>query len=190
VTVSSPAEAILPVLVEGMQSNQAQSAFGDTPLRTAVDLFSAQFSERSPEGRLLTLSMALEVLAPHVDKPPLALGLIAQWQVEIESLRGAGQLDDEESAGLEALERELLFRREASIRSRIRRLVSTTDFGGSEEERSTLVRRALKAYDGRSTLLHKGALDSQRLSEALEDAQSVVRQVLRARLSQAVGGRA
>ena len=184
-SVSTPASLVLPFLKEGLGTRDAEQLFQDNSLRTAVDLYSGQFSERSLEGRLLTLSMALEVLAPKIDKHPIALKLLTELQQRILQLRNSGGMDGDEEASLEALERELLFRREASIRSRIRSLAVSVGFGTAEEKQE-LVRSALRAYDARSVLLHEGRLDPQKLSRAHEDAQAVIRAVFRSRLEPVV----
>lgn len=58
------------------------------------------------------------------------------------------------------LERELLFRREASLRSQIRKLVVDALVIAGNPDPQEVGRRAVKVYDKRSTLVHQGVLNT------------------------------
>jgi hypothetical protein len=56
----------------------------------------------------------------------LVLSLLAKWRNETEELLGTIDADSEDAISLEALSRELLFRREDSIRRQIYNVVFST----------------------------------------------------------------
>jgi hypothetical protein len=99
----------------------------------------------------------------------------------VEELDKTVKPDSDDSASLKSLRRELLFRREDSIRQQIRRLVFTTLQDNGDKDAATVARTAVKVYDLRSRLVHDGKLESQELSKATNDAKSIVERVLRGR---------
>jgi len=181
VTISTPAGMALSSLTAGFRSSTAAARFQDERFRIAVDLFAAALFEESPAARLLTFTMAIEVLAPVTYKHPSALDLIERWKVDLATARSSSGKDREAIAGLDSLERELLFRRETSIRGRIRdfvRLELATD-----SEVDSLTTRALRGYDARSELLHEGTLQPSIRGEAIENLKVVLKRIIAGRLA-------
>jgi hypothetical protein len=176
VRITTPADQALVSVLKGFRTDAAAQLFADERVRTAVDLYSAALFEQSPAARLLTLSMAFEVLAPVTPKHQIVQSLISTWNVSIESAKAANTGDATALAALESLERELLFRRESSIRGRIRDFVIKELGGGSRAEQQA--RRAVSAYDSRSTLLHDGRLDAALLANAIEDFKAPLAEIL------------
>ena len=115
-TITIPASQALESVLKGFRADAAEQLFHDERVRTAVDLYSAALFEQSPAARLLTFSMAFEVLAPITRKHEVVQTLISTWLPSVESAKSANAMDLAALAALESLERELLFRREASIR--------------------------------------------------------------------------
>jgi hypothetical protein len=170
----------LDAFAQGLASN-APTLVEDEAFRTAVDLFNAHFYETSHRARLLTLVMALEVLAPVTEKHPSAAELVARWKEDL-AHRRQGADDPEVVAALEALDRELDFRKETSIRQRVRQLIRNAPLIVDREERGQLERRAVAIYDARGRLAHQGSLPANELAVLLDDATQILRRLLRARL--------
>ena len=82
---------------------------------------------------------------------------------------------------LEALRRETDFRKETSIRRRIRRLV-LDQAPLSNADRKALAKQVVAAYDLRGSVVHTGAIDSKSLADANEAALHAVKLLLRVRL--------
>jgi hypothetical protein len=82
---------------------------------------------------------------------------------------------------LESLGRDLIFRRDASIRSRVRQLPA--DVLGSEHEEVPVSAKAVRAYDARSTLVHTGTIEGELLRSALEDGRHVLKELLKVLLA-------
>ncbi len=181
VTITIPAEQALKLIVTGFQTESSEF-FLDARFRTAVALYSAALFEESSAARLLTLSMAFEVLAPVTLKHEVVQTLINSWRISVENAKVAYVGNDAALAAVESLERELLFRRESSIRGRIREFVFTElgqDSGAKDQ-----ARQVVSAYDARSTLLHDGRLEDSVLGKAIEDFRGPLKEIL----SRRVGG--
>lgn len=147
-------------------------------LCTALTLYCARFHERSPNARLLALVMALEVLTEKLAKAPIVRQLLERWRAELRQMRD-GAHPEADAEALEALDRELFFRKEASIRSRIRALVSDSL---SQPDSTSDVQRAVAIYDLRGQLVHDGRVPPGELSDAIKDAERIVGEVLKNRL--------
>jgi hypothetical protein len=129
-------------------------------------------------------------LATGTPRTPLVLGLLDKWKKEAEELKDIVEPESDDAVSLEAVSRELLFRKEDSIRRQLRILVSTTLQANGDPDASEMASSAVRIYDLRSTLVHEGKLESQVLSKATSDAKHIAERVLRARFIQkaAVGG--
>jgi hypothetical protein len=125
--------------------------------------------------------MALETLATGVERTRLVLDLLERWGNEAENILQTVAPDSDDAISLQGIRRELLFRREDSIRRQIRNVVLTTLTMNGDGDAAEAARAAVRLYDLRSTLVHEGTLPAQKLSESVTEARSVVERVLRAR---------
>lgn len=171
-----PSDHALETLIQGASFPSSSRIAEDHKLAVALDLYGAYFSEQSAKARFLTLIMALEALALGAPKSQLTLKLLSKWQREVEALRENSDTSAEDMASLESLEREMLFRREDSIRSQIRRLVR--DLLASENDADLTTRNALRLYDLRSRLVHEGTLPQLDLDRATREAKQLVHRVM------------
>lgn len=161
----------------------------DPKLLTAFELFAAYFTEASGNARFLTLVMAIETLATGVQRTRLVLDLLEKWKQEADETLKTVAPDSDDAASLQAVRRELLFRREDSIRRQVRNVIFTTLTMNGDAGATEAAKKAVQLYDLRSTLVHKGSLTSQELSEGLTDAKNLVERVLRARFLLTAAGR-
>jgi hypothetical protein len=155
-------------------------------LQTALELYGAHISEASAKTRFLLLVMAIEALTVATPKHPAALALLDKWQVELRAERERLEMAAPEGAALDALERELLFRRDESIRSQVRQLlarVAASDPAHLED----LPKRGLRVYDKRSVLVHEGALPASELVELEVEARQIAQAALLYSLTRASG---
>ena len=166
-------------LVAGMTQIRPPAG-DDADLATAIDLYLSSFYESSSRARFLTLMTALEVLAPVTDKHPTAVALLVELGNAI-GARLANEADPEARDALEALKRETDFRRETSIRRRIRQLVLTEAPLG-EVELKALAKRVVDAYDLRGAVVHGSAIHPNALGDASQTALDTVKLLLRSRL--------
>jgi len=183
-----PSEAALDVLAEGSGFTASSRVVDDRKLTVALALYAAYFTEESANARFLTLIMALEALASASLKEPIALELLTRWQGELSALKSTLPPQSEEAAALASLERELLFRREDSVRSQVRKLVIETL--RPADDAHDLGRKAVRLYDLRSTLVHEGSIDAGILDRATEEAKSLVHRTLLARFDALSRGKA
>jgi hypothetical protein len=121
--------------------------------------------------------MILEVLAPVTEKHVVAQHLISKWKGEIQEQLTRDN-DEEAQDALEALYRELQFRKETSIRRRVRQLIIDT-VPSNHPNKPALIRRVVEAYDLRGTLVHTGSVDDAHLSEAYDVILGVIKLILR-----------
>jgi hypothetical protein len=179
-SVSTGWARVAATLITGIEHVQPMADETDGDIATAVDLYLASFYETSIRARFLTLMMALEVLAPVSEKHPAAVELLTALHTSIDE-RLVVEVDREARDALEALCRETDFRKETSIRRRIRHLV-LNEVPLSDAELQALAKRVVAAYDLRGAVVHTGAVDPQALAEANETALDTVKRILRARL--------
>lgn len=181
VTTGIDSHIFYSLLLEGASLPNSSGVTSDVKLRTALELYEAYFYEKSSNARILTLVMALETLSGHESKHKVALDLLEQWRPAVEQLKEKYSQDSEEHEALEALERELLFRREASLRSQIRKLVVDALVIAGNPDAQEIGKRAVKVYNKRSTLVHQGFLTQMELIETEREAREIVESVLKAK---------
>jgi hypothetical protein len=91
----------------------------------------------SKQDRLYVLSlsgfssMAIETLATEVQRTRLVLDLLEKWKQEADETLKTVAPDSDDAASLQAVRRELLFRREGSIRRQVRNVIFTTLTGST-----------------------------------------------------------
>ncbi len=181
-----PATSALNSLIQGASFPGSDKLSADDRLNTALSLYSAHFTEQSAAARFLTLIMALEALAIATQKDPVAVGLLERWAVEVKDLKAQSTRTAAEVASLDALERELLFRREDSFRTQIRKIVLQTL--ATDDDAESTAREAVRLYDVRSRLVHQGKLEGTELDQAAARTRELVQRVLVARFKKAVQG--
>jgi hypothetical protein len=182
--ITTPANDVLKFMSEGVSFPKSAIVIEDPKLRVALELYGAYFNEFSANARFLTLVMALEALASNVTRTPLVIELLDKWKKEVEELIQTVDNHSDDAASLEAVSRELIFRKEDSIRRQIRNVVLSTLADHGDQDAEQAAQNAVKIYDLRSTLVHDGILESQVLRTATSDAKEIVERVLRARFVQ------
>jgi len=90
--------------------------------------------------------------------------------------------DSIEAAALDSLERELLFRKEASLRFKIREFVLRTLTSAGDPDANELARAAVAAYDLRSALVHEGTLPPDQVGGAIDTFRRVLERLFEAYL--------
>ena len=173
-----PAQELLDQLAGRAVAPPALQLASDDRLQTAVELYSASFVESSKRARLLTLVMAMEVLAPNSRKHPSALQLLVTWERELDQLMRSADPQSPEWIAFEALKGELVFRRDLSVRGRIRSMVRSLLPGDVEAEA-----QAIEANDARGKLVHEGAIDEPTLNRAISQAVAIVPRLITAALT-------
>lgn len=170
-----------PFLVQGIDAPKSPEIILNAKLKTAIELYNTHYYENSTSTKFLTLIMALEVLATGKHKSIVTLKLLNKWNVELKEEKSKLQNYEEDYESLEALERELFFRKGNSLRSQIRSLVSETLEAENNPKAQDLAKQAVKLYDKRSTLVHEGKLPPDVLYNAENDTKQIVEMVLKAK---------
>jgi len=178
--VSTGWEYFSRTLAEGIQNARPLAEALDADLATAIDLYLAGFYETSIRARFLTFIACLEVPAPVTERHAAAVQAPSHFKRQVEA-QLAEATEVEERDALEALLREIDFKKEISIRRRVRRLV-LSEAPLAENARADLAKKVVESYDLRGTVVHAGAVDSQALYEAHETALKTAKLLLRARL--------
>lgn len=174
-----PSKDALQTMLDGLKFEGAHRISKDPKLCVALKLYGAYFTEQSSTARFLTLIMSLEALTLPIPKAPIALALLEKWSIEVDQLAASMAPNSEDAMALAALKREICFRREDSIRSQVRKLVLSTLDG--ESDAANVAREALRLYDLRSVLVHDGFVEARQLSEATDQARTLVHRVLLSR---------
>ena len=166
-------------LFEGMTYQNSEHLIHNKMLRVALDLYTAYFTENSDTAKFLTLIMVLEALAIPKERPTFIKNLISEWGNQIKELKGQYTPDAEEVEYLDSLEREIVFRKENSIRNQIRVLVFETLKVHGEENATKTAKRAVELYDLRSELTHNGYIEKESIDSLKIEAHSIVLNVLK-----------
>lgn len=187
ITVTSNSSNVLEKLVEGATFTLSGELISDDKLKVALELYGAFFTESSGNARFLTLIMALEALTTGEARPRIIQNLFNGWETHAQALISDESVDAEDKEALNAIVKEMLHKKEDSLRSQIRRLVKTCLMKSGAPDAVEASRKALELYDLRSTLVHTGHLPAESLATALAEAKDIVYRVLRSMyLSRAV----
>lgn len=181
-TVGLPAPTLLGDLLEALAFANISGAASDARLITALDLFRGHLVESTPNGRLLMLVMSLEALTEPKRKADIALRFLQKWHEDLDTCSADPALTQSDREAIDALKREVLFRKDESIRQAFKRTVFEILSETGDPEAAALASRALKVYDHRSTLIHEGSIDSQDLRLAQRDAFTIASKVLESKL--------
>lgn len=149
-----------------------KSHYGEK-FRVALELYAAHFTEQQARVRFLLLVIAIESLAKPTTKHTIAIEMLDSWRESLQREMNKYESNSEAYQSLEALSREIDFRRDDSIRSQIRKLFASLP-GVDVSEASELQRRALHVYDRRSALVHDGFLQVEELSVLETDARELL----------------
>jgi hypothetical protein len=172
--------------LEQLSTTDISSIVKQPKLKLALELYNAFFYEKSDNAKFITLIMVLEALTTEPEKHKVALELIDKWREELNTERGKYDSNTTQHESLTALERELLFRRKASLTSQIR--VVVIDALDAEDSGKALdyAKQSVKSYNLRSTLVHEGSLSPNLLSSTIEKTKIVVQEVLKAKLLEVI----
>lgn len=181
VKIFENAESVASILVEGLKSKAIEILYADERLRTSLQLYSDSHREPSLRAKFLTVVMSLEVLTQPSPKHAIAQEVLDKFEVEVNSEIARYSKDSDAWESLDSLRREIAFRRESSLRSRIRALVLSSLSFLPPEDLSQQAKEAVWAYDQRSALVHDGSLPDEILAKAYELAKRTLVDVLRAR---------
>jgi hypothetical protein len=174
-------EQSLDLICHAAAFSRADRAAADGKLRVAFDLYNSFYREASQNSRFLTLAMALEALAPEEFKPVEIVSLVEEWMAAVQTRMAGLRQDSEEWAGYESLQKELGFRREVSIRKKIRTLVLSTLTRHGDADADDISNQAVRLYDKRGKLVHDGFLPDNELRDATTQLREIVRRVIEAR---------
>lgn len=179
-TSHTPKHIFLEPFSEALSRLEAYALIKNSRFKLASDLYSAFYLETSPTSKLITLGMVLEVIADPANKHQASIDLIDDWREEL-TQRKLMFIDDQDAIhSLESLDRELLVRKEASVRSRIRHTAKRLSVYLASDEMKNLDRDAVNTYDERSALVHKGQISKGNIGELVDKGQRAVKLLLKA----------
>lgn len=184
VIISSPSKKFIRDLIEGASYLKNPNFFNNMRLITALDLYGAHFKELSNNAKFLILVMALEALTTKIERPKIVLELINKWKNEIKDTLQKENLNDEEKTSLKAIFGDNSFKKEESIRQKIRHLIK--DILRNDNDVCEVIKKTMKVYGLRSKLVHEGKLEANELAKAISDAQNILERVLRVQFTQSV----
>lgn len=182
-SLTSHITRLVPILERALAAPMIDRAFLDERLRLSLELWADYHREASSRSKFLTLVMAIEVLTHPAPKHAVAQRILARWDNDLVAELENHDSATEEHEALQSLRRELLFRRDRSIRSRIRSQVRDVIGLVRPAEAEALAKLAVKAYDIRGTLVHDGCLSPG----TLEEGHHAARESLRAIVLSSVG---
>lgn len=155
-------------------------------LKIALELYNAYFYEFSDNAKFLILIMVLETLKPKEYKHQIVIKLLDKWKKEVDFEIEKVEKQTLKHYALTDLEKDVMFKREASLRSQVRALVRETFAREGNEKVNESVKIVNKLYDKRSRLVHDGELPPHELRTAIEQARNIVISVLKAKLIEAI----
>lgn len=181
-TVTSSAEMYAPAFVSALSQSKGGAIYNDERLHTAIDLLCDIQREVSLRSKFLTCVIALEVLSTRLRKHAVVQELLDELDVKVKRKIKDYDSKSDEYHALESLQRELLYRREASLRSSIRRLVLDGLSDLPDNELQARIKDVVWAYDIRGSLVHDGVVPENDLHNANRIAYEVLTDLLKRRL--------
>lgn len=178
ISVTLPAEKYAPAFEKALRQPNIETLYSDAKLRTAIELLSDTQRANSMKSKFLTCIIALEVLTEPIEKHAVAQSLLDDLDARIKQQLPSYAKDSDEHHALESLQRELIFRREASVRSSIRQLILDGLNDLSESARNARSTEVVKAYDLRSRLVHDGTVPPTDLVRAYKVAYQTLLDLL------------
>jgi hypothetical protein len=166
--------------LEQLSTTDISNVVNQPELKIALELFNAFFYEFSDNAKFIGLIMVLETLKPKAYKHKVVVELLNEWKKQATDEMNTFDNNTIEYEALIDLSNDLMFKNEASIRSRVKALVRETY--KESDEKAEKIRTVNKLYDLRSRLVHDGKLQSNELSSAIEQAKIIVVAVLKAKL--------
>jgi hypothetical protein len=183
-TFGASSDNLFARLKEGLELQNSAIAYTNDKFKLALDLYAAYFSESSDNSRFLTLVMALESLTEPHSRPKLLVDTLTDLQKIILEIEGSLDDGSEVKREFALFRQDLNHKKNQSIRSQIRTLVSSTLQERGEPDYLDAATRALKIYDARSELVHNGRVSSGDIHGFTNDAREIVERVLKAKLFQ------
>ena len=187
ITTGVNANIALAAISEVAMLRRAEAVIQNRKLSNALELYSVFFREQSKNARFLALMMALEALTQNERKPSHVLDLIDGWVAELQQRKATTEESTKEWAGYDALEKEIAYRKEVSIRQKIRTLVWQTLSNQGSEAATAAARKAVRLYDQRSRLVHDGYLPAETLTKGIQELKEIVCNVLKSQFTQVAG---
>lgn len=179
-TVRRSTVAFVEAFHDALQVPGVSGVSSDARLGIAVELLGQSHLESTPQSRFLSLTMALEVLTERGTKHPHAKRMLDAFHRSVVAALEQHDRASEEWNALDSLARDVLFRTEDSIRSRVRQLA--LDVFAGDVDAAHQAKLAVQAYDCRSSLIHTGRIEDARLSQALQVVETLVLRALRGRM--------
>lgn len=174
-------DKMLKFISEGVLFPIDEKSENQPELETALDLYTAHFSENSFNAKFLTLMLVLETLKPKSNPAPAAKSLIKKYRKEIHEVLKDVDLSSENIESLKALDGALQYISKKSITEAIRLLVFTTLQHNGNEDAEEMANKATELYKLRGKLVHEGKLELEVLTQATQDAKNIVERVLKAK---------
>jgi len=187
ITTGVNANMALAVLTEAAMLPRAEAVIQNRKLRTALDLYNVFFREQSGNTRFLTLMMALEALTLNERKPSCVLALLDGWVGDLQRIKATIEETTEEWSDYDDIEKEITYRKEVSIRKKIRTLVRQALYSQGSEAAAAAAKKAVRLYDQRSRLVHDGYLPAEVLRKGTQELKEIVCDVLKAQFAQVAG---
>ena len=155
-------------------------------LRIALELYRGFFVETAPNGRFLTLMMALEALATRKPRPAHLVAMVRQWQDQVAELQASEDLADDDRRELESLGDGVRNLASTSTGQQIEVLVQATLASVGDADAGDVARRTRALYSTRSKLAHGHGVEDNVIGGAAGEAQQIVQRVLRARVAELI----
>ena len=165
-TVTYAADKYTSSLIEAIHQPNIGELYSDEKLRIAIELLCDAQRENSIRSKFLTCIIALEVLSNPVMKHKVVHLLLDDLNAKIKEQLHVYDVNSDEQHALESLQRELIFRREASLRSSMRKLILDGLKDLSVNDLITRSKEIVWAYDLRGSLVHDGIVPETDLHRA------------------------
>lgn len=181
-TVTWSADKYAPAFAHALNQTKAGTLYNDERLHTAIDLLCDIQRESSVRSKFLTCIIALEVLSTPLKKHAVVQQLLDELDARVEEQIKIYDSKSDEYHALESMRRELLYRREASLRSSIRKLVLDGLGDLLESEVEARAKEVVRAYDVRGRLVHDGVVPENELHQAYDAAYEALLDLLKRKL--------
>lgn len=180
--VTSSAEMYAPAFVSALSLSKGEIIYNNERLHTAIDLLCDIQREISLRSKFLTCVIALEVLSTRLKKHATVQQLLDELDSKVKAQIGDCDSKSDEYEALESLQRELVYKREASLRSSMRRLMLDGLSDLPENELRARAKEVVWAYDIRGSLVHDGVVPETKLHKAHDIAYKALIDLLKRKM--------
>lgn len=178
--IDTPLENLAKVVLEGMEQRSPEATLANPKFRLATEVYLSSHFENTPGASFLSRISTLEILAVDMPSSDPIRDMVMRFIEDAKSAREAVR-SEELRQELQSLISRLEYLQYRSIKSRIRNVVRELLENETDTKDATEAARLVShLYDLRSSMVHTGEVDSDKIQDGNNKLNEIVPRLLRA----------